>query len=126
MPKSSPTISMDELRKLITSKHKYVLIDIREPHELEFGMIPTAKNLPLSELPYALNLSDDEFKARYKFKKPKTKDDLILYCRTGGRSDRAALFMRGKGYAARNYKGSIWEWAKIDSNVKRYGPEPKH
>jgi len=117
---------MDELRKLITTKQKYALIDVREPHELQFGMIPTAKNLPLTELPLALTLSDTEFKARYRFKKPTAKDTLILYCRTGGRSERAALFMRGKGYAARNYKGSIWEWSTIDPSVKRYGPEPRH
>src|SRR3989338_1479778 len=117
-------ISRNELKKLIDLKGDYVLIDVRNTDELANGMIPSAKNIPLSKIEHAFDMDEDEFKETYGFSKFTKKDNLIFHCRTGGRSEMATQIALGKGYNARNYAGSIWEWAEIDKNVKRYGPMP--
>ena len=112
MKEIKPIISTDELRKLIDNNGDYVLIDVREPSELEYGMIPSAINIPLDDIEFGIGRFDKN-------------DNLIFYCRTGGRSHQATETAKRLGFSnPRNYKGSIWEWSKIDSNVMRYGPEP--
>ena len=113
-----PTITLDELKHLIGD---CVLIDVREPHELVYGMIPTAHNIPLGEVPEALSMSPEAFQQKYGFS---LKGTLVFYCRTGGRSFRATQIAIEKGFNAKNYAGSIWEWSETDPNVKRYGPNP--
>lgn len=114
-------ISREEVKKLIDTKAKYVLIDVRETEELAYGMIPTAHNVPLHELEYALALLPEDFQKKYGFEKPKKEEVVIFYCRTGGRSAMATAFAEEQGYVhAKNYAGSIYDWATIDTNVRRY------
>lgn len=119
-----PLISMTALKQLIDSKGNYRLIDVRNPDELVHGMIPTAKNIPLPEFEEALELPEKDFEKKYGFPKMKKAEVLIVHCRTGGRSAVAAAIAEKRGYQVRNFLGSIWEWATIDQNVKRYGPSP--
>lgn len=120
-----PTIiTTKELQQLIRNKVDYLLIDVRNKDELIHGMIPTAKNIPLPEVEHALDLTPEAFEKKYHFKKPTKQDSLIFHCRSGGRSQQAAMIAENRGYQAKNYAGSIWEWSEIDKNVKRYGPAP--
>jgi rhodanese-related sulfurtransferase len=108
-------ISTDELKSKIDSKSDFTLIDVREKEELEYGMIPTAINIPLDKL-------ESELLMEGRFDKNK---EIIFNCRTGARSAMATEIAIRLGFTnAKNYKGSIWEWSEIDSNVKRYGPSP--
>ncbi|MDP3728251.1 MAG: rhodanese-like domain-containing protein [bacterium] len=114
-------ILREELKKLIDSKADYMLIDVREKEELQYGMIPSAKNIPLHEIEEAFSLSDEAFLEKYEFAKPHKEDKVIFYCRTGGRSAMATQFAESTGYVhAQNYAGSIYDWANIDLNVRRY------
>ena len=113
-------ISREDLKKLIDSKSDYVLVDVREVMELHFGMIPTAKSLPLSEIEEAFELSDEEFEGYYGFPKPRKEDNLIFYCKSGGRSAQATEFALSLDYDATNFSGSINSWSEIDKNVKQY------
>ncbi len=114
-------ITRDALKALIDAKEEYVLIDVREKEELSYGMLPTAHNIPLHELEYALDLVPEDFQKKYRFKKPEKEEKVIFYCRTGGRSSMATAFAEEHGYIhAMNYAGSIYDWASIDPNVRRY------
>src|SRR3989344_7718056 len=108
-------VSYNELKELIDEKQKYVLIDVREKHELKHGVIPTSHHIPLHEFLNSLSLAQDEFKKRYGFPLTK-KDKLILYCHSGNRSGFAAKIAREKGFKASNFEGSILEWSKYDPN----------
>lgn len=117
----TPMISMDELKALIDENGDYVLIDVREKDELSYGMIPTAHHIPLQEVPWALSTTPEVFEKKFQFPQPKKTDLVIFHCRTGGRSDAATQQAVTAGYTnAKNFAGSIWEWAEIDQNVKRY------
>ena len=114
-------ISRDEVKKLIDTKGDYVLIDVREKEELEYGMIPTAQNIPLQEIEQAFSLSEQEFKKKYNFPQPQKEGLVIFYCRTGGRSAIATASVEKLGFLhAKNYAGSIYDWANIDPHVRRY------
>ena len=115
------TITTHELQDIIKNKTKeYALIDIREKEELEHGIIPTSKNIPLGELKKALQLSEQEFELKYNFKKPSKSQQIIFYCRTGSRAEIATKIALALEFNAISYEESIWEWSKIDPNVKRY------
>lgn len=118
----SKVIIYEELKNLVSGHKDYFLIDVREKEELVYGMIPTAKHVPLTELDEVFEMDDLRFKEKYGFKKFTKNDLVIFHCRTGGRSSIATELARKKGFLARNYAGSIWEWAQYDSNVQRYGP----
>lgn len=125
MENQTPTIGLGELKELIESKKDYILIDVRNEDELQNGIIPTSKNIPLPEFENALELNGEEFEKKFNFPKFEKEDNLILYCRTGSRSDMATKFAISKGFTkSKNYAGSIWEWSEHDPNVKRYGPSP--
>jgi len=119
-----PVISLRELWEMIDNKRDYVLIDVREQHELSHGMIPTAKCVPLSDFAEALALSPEEFRQKYGFELS-AEDNLIFYCRTGARSEKATELALQRGFVkARNYKGSAWEWHTVNPIVQRYGAPP--
>jgi len=118
-------IIFKELKELIDAKKPYVLIDVREDDELQYGVIPTAHHLPLGELEDALAMPPQSFKTRFHFPKMSKKDLVVFYCRTGGRSSQATSFALSQGYQAKNLTGGIWTWSTIDPRVKRYGPEPQ-
>ena len=125
MMDAAKIITRDELKRVIENKGSYVLIDVREKEELAYGMIPTAKNVPLDELENALQMRADDFEKKYGFSKPGKNDRMIFHCRTGGRSARATQIAHTQGFLnVQNYKGSIWDWSEIDPNVRKYGPTP--
>jgi len=92
-------ITVEELKKRIDAKEKMHIIDVREDHEYdEFNI--GAKNIPLMEL-----LTDigqiEELK----------EEELILHCRSGGRSGQAKEFLEQKGFSkVRNLLGGMLEW----------------
>jgi molybdopterin/thiamine biosynthesis adenylyltransferase/rhodanese-related sulfurtransferase len=85
------------------------LIDVREPHEWEIGRIAGAELIPLGQLPTRIaELKRDE--------------DLVLYCKAGGRSRQALEFLRGQGFTRlQNLAGGINRWSRdVDPSVPQY------
>ncbi len=114
-------ISTNELKEFIDRKKGYILIDVRNNHELNYGMIPSAVHLCLQDFEGAFDLDDNDFFDRYRFRKPSKSKLIIVYCRTGSRSGVAEEYLKNKGYNVRNYRGSVKKWSLIDENVKMYG-----
>ncbi|MEK6967232.1 MAG: rhodanese-like domain-containing protein [Nanoarchaeota archaeon] len=113
------SISCAELKKLIEEKADYILIDVREKIELKNGIIPTSHHIPLQEFLKSLTISAEDFKKKHGFSLSK-KDRLILYCRSGNRSEFATKMALKLGFNAENFVGSILEWSKHDPKVKSY------
>lgn len=74
-----------------------LLLDVRERDEIQQGNIPTSLPLPLSELKEALGLEPDEFQAKYTYQKPKADQPIVVYCRSGRRSESALEMLRDAG-----------------------------
>jgi len=103
----APTIAPTEAAKHVGDGNA-VLIDVREPKEwAESGVAAPATLLPLSDLtgdrkqwkPFLEKVGDKE---------------LILYCRTGNRSGRAAKLLAEEGYRTLN-AGGFRDW--LDANL---------
>lgn len=76
----------DELEEFRTKtrERNYLLVDVRQPVEYAEGHIPGAQLIPLPEIENRLGELDAD-------------KNLILYCRTGGRSSVAAALIKDAG-----------------------------
>ena len=86
-----------------------VLVDVREPREWAISDLPDSVKIPLGTLPQSLQ-------------KLSRADDIVVYCRTGGRSGNAVQFLHQMGFdRAKNLAGGINMWAeRIDPSLTRY------
>jgi adenylyltransferase/sulfurtransferase len=104
-----PEISVEELRALRDRKEPFVLVDVREPHEVAISSFPESVRIPLGTLPQNLN-------------RLSTADEIVVHCRTGARSAQAVQFLRQAGFRkVRNLAGGINRWAEvIDRSMPTY------
>ncbi|KGR91496.1 hypothetical protein CD30_05420 [Ureibacillus massiliensis 4400831 = CIP 108448 = CCUG 49529] len=82
LKKSVTNLSQEQF---IQGYRKAQLIDVRETKEFDSGHILGARNIPSTQL-----------RQRYKEIRPDL--PVYLYCQNSGRSARAALFLKKKGY----------------------------
>jgi rhodanese-related sulfurtransferase len=84
----TPRIKQETLLKRIEQKDaSMIILDVRTPEEFAAGHVPGAINIPYTHLPARVaELPDAGDK------------DVVLYCATGVRAERAATRMREHGY----------------------------
>ncbi|MGE7623676.1 rhodanese-like domain-containing protein [Viridibacillus sp. NPDC096237] len=80
--KAVTTLTQEEF---IEGYRKAQLIDVREPKEFDSGHILGARNVPTSQL-------------RQRHKEIRPDKPVYLYCQNAGRSARAAMLLKKKGY----------------------------
>ena len=102
-------MTVRELKERTDRGDAPILIDVREPIEAQICSIPGAKLIPLGELPRRMGELDSSA-------------EIVLQCKTGARSARAAAFLREKGFSrVRNLTGGILAWIReIDPSMQRY------
>ena len=106
---SIPAITVEDLKARRDRGEALTLVDVREPHEWAISELPGSVKIPLASLPQRL----DEL--------PRD-GEIVVYCRTGGRSGNAVQFLRQRGYGkAFNLAGGINRWAdQIDPTMAKY------
>lgn len=85
------------------------LLDVREPYERDIAKLANTKEIPLGELSQRMGeLHKDE--------------DIVVYCRVGGRSAQAVQLLRDAGFPrVRNLIGGILGWIDdVDPTLTRY------
>lgn len=75
-----------------------VLLDVRTPGEFASGHLPGAVNIPVDELPRRVAEVGPKERA------------VVVYCRSGARSGRAASVLRAEGYARVEDIGAMSRW----------------
>jgi len=105
-----PEIDVHELHEMMQGEDDFLLLDVRRAEELTIADIG-GQLLPMNELPEKISSVAPD-KAR----------KIVMMCRSGARSARAVLWMRGQGYDnVFNLAGGIIAWSqKIDSSVATY------
>lgn len=98
-----------EVKAKIDRGDQFVLIDVREPHEYQICRIPQAQLIPLGDVPRRVNELNSA-------------DEIVLHCKSGVRSGKAADFLRQAGFKrVLNMKGGILAWSdKVDPTVPKY------
>lgn len=101
-------ITAAELASRMQHDH-LILLDVREPHELEISALPGAVNIPLGTL--AARLADLD-----------SAKDMVVFCKSGTRSARALELLASAGFRkVKNLKGGINAWAReVDPNLPVY------
>lgn len=100
--------TVKELKERLDAGTAPKIIDVREVYEYETGNIGV-QNIPMGEVPGRVS-ELTEFKDQ----------ELIIHCRSGGRSGQIANFLRAQGFSnVRNLTGGMLAWkAEIDPSFQ--------
>lgn len=102
-------ISVADAAQRLRGDPQALLLDVREPWEVQIASIADAKFIPMRQVPESLaTLPRDHH--------------LLVLCHHGSRSQRVAEFLRAQGFpAVSNVAGGIAAWAeKVDASLARY------
>ncbi len=103
-PERSPELTPAELAAL----DGHVLLDVREPWEVELVSLDGAINIPLGQLADRLGELDPVV-------------PVVAYCHHGTRSDQARRILEASGFDVRHLTGGIDAWARdIEPELRRY------
>lgn len=107
-----PTIKPKELESLLKSREincdPFDLVDVRDPYEWAIRTIEGAERIPLEEFLSSLPQRDPNRR-------------MVIYCKTGARSERAAQAAIIQGFDSLNLEGGILSWAQVvDGNPIHY------
>jgi adenylyltransferase/sulfurtransferase len=105
-----PEISIAEARDLLAAKAgRALLLDVREPYEVEICRIEGGAYIPMRQIPARL----DEL--------PRDRR-LLVICHHGERSRQVTGYLRSQGFpAVSNVQGGIAAWAEhFDPAMRRY------
>ena len=104
-------LTPSQLKQRLDAGEPMILIDVREPYEWSIGNLEPhgARLIPLAELPERMADLDTDV-------------DIVVYCRTGARSEAAARHLRVNGFASvYNLRGGINAWAReVDPRLAVY------
>lgn len=98
-----------QLKQRLSQENGLVLLDVREPHELEISRLPGESLIPLGQLASRLSELDSV-------------KEMVVFCKGGTRSARALELLVSAGFKkVKNLKGGINAWAReIDPSLPEY------
>ena len=102
-------ITVHELKAKREAGAPFVLLDVREPEEVEFVHIAGAVHIPMGEIPGRLHELDPD-------------QEIIVYCHHGVRSMHVVNFLLQRDFEnVKNLTGGIDAWAvEVDPGMPRY------
>ncbi|MXX27230.1 MAG: hypothetical protein F4Z82_17500 [Caldilineaceae bacterium SB0668_bin_21] len=117
-PYGAPEISVHDVAAKQKDDTEFLLVDVREPNELELASLPDADfiNMPLSELrERRLDAIPEDIQQNKEL-------EVVLFCHKGLRSAQVTVFLRQQGWSnAVSMAGGIDAWAdEIDESVGKY------
>ena len=117
-PYGAPEVSVHDVAAKQKEESEFLLVDVREPNELERASLPDGDfiNLPLSEL------RERRLDAIPQDLRQNKEMDVVLFCHKGLRSAQVTVFLRQQGWSnAVSMAGGIDAWAdEIDESVGKY------
>ena len=102
-------ITAVELKQRLDRGDALKIVDVREPNEYQINRIPGSQLIPLGDIPQRYQELDKA-------------DEIVVQCKMGGRSAKAADFLRSVGFTrVLNLKGGILDWVdKVDPSQPKY------
>lgn len=100
--------SARELQRRLAGPDAPLVLDVREGWERDIARLPGTVDIPMGELSERLA------------ELPKERD-IVVMCRSGGRSLRVAQYLDSLGFQVANLTGGILAWAQdVDPSLKSY------
>ena len=105
---STDAMTVTELKAWRDSGETHLLLDVREPSELEICAIEGSTRIPMGQvLDHLTALRKDQ--------------PIVVHCKMGGRSGQVAAKLRSLGYDARNLTGGILAWIdQVEPSQQKY------
>jgi rhodanese-related sulfurtransferase len=105
-----PQITVEDLKRKRDAHENFFLLDVREPHEYPIANLG-APLIPVGSIETRVGELADH-----------RNDEVIVHCRSGARSQKAALALKAAGFTnVSNLAGGILAWAdKIDPSMPKY------
>lgn len=102
-------ISVEQLAQWRASGKNFVLLDVREPFELQASSLTEALHIPMRQIPA-------------RFQELDRNAEIAVLCHYGERSAHVVRFLSAQGFASvHNVAGGIDAYAKrVDSTIPRY------
>lgn len=86
---------------MLRQQDHFELLDIRTPAEIERGVLPDAKVLPMHLIPLKLSYFSESDK------------QIVIYCRTGSRSAQVCRFLNQQGInKVISLRGGVVRWSQ--------------
>jgi adenylyltransferase/sulfurtransferase len=105
---SDGDITPSQLKTRLDRGEPLLVLDVREVQEYQINRIDGSTLIPLGELPQRYHELDPSI-------------EIIAQCKMGGRSAKAAEFLRQKGFMAKNLTGGILRWIDdVDPTQPKY------
>jgi rhodanese-related sulfurtransferase len=96
-------ITAFELNERLAEGTAPIMIDVREPHEWEMQHLDAVRKISLGSLGVYLSELKEELADK----------EVVMICRSGGRSGQATAFLRSQGFTnVRNLVGGMLGWKK--------------
>lgn len=104
-----PTLTPAQLNQWQQQKHHFILLDVREEHEVALAALPGHVHIPMQQIPLRHNELADDI-------------PIVVYCHHGVRSMHVAMFLAHTGFdEVYNLTGGIDAWSvHIDPSLPRY------
>jgi rhodanese-related sulfurtransferase len=103
-------ISVADVKSMRDAEQEIILLDVREPWEIDVAHISGSKHIPMGEIPARFNQELDP------------DDHIVVVCHHGVRSMNATAWLRQQGFEkVQSLRGGIDRWSReIDSSVPLY------
>ena len=96
-----------KLKKMLDN-NEVILLDVREPYEVEICHVKGSLFIPMNEIPQKLEQLDKE-------------KNYAVMCHSGVRSLHVSNYLNSQGFSAMNVSGGLDMWSlSVDKNIKRY------
>ena len=108
---SANEITPIEVKKRLDRGEQLPLIDVRKAAELTICSLPGALHIPM-----------DEFTQRLDELEPYREKEIVIFCRSGGRSFSVCQFLLQKGFKRPlNMLGGVLAWSdEVDPSLPKY------
>jgi rhodanese-related sulfurtransferase len=103
-------ISVTDVKSMRDAEQEIILLDVREPWELDVARIGGSKHIPMGDIPARFNQELDP------------DDHIVVVCHHGVRSMNVTAWLRQQGFEkVQSLRGGIDRWSReIDSSVPIY------
>ena len=109
MSDSISEVTPTELAALLATEDPPLLLDVREPAELEISSLPGAVNIPMNQLIRRIE------------ELPKDRE-VVVICRSGSRSGMVTEYLVSAGFSrVKNLSTGLNGWARdVDPTIRQY------
>ena len=102
-------LTPQEVKAKLDRGDKFVLVDVREPWEVQLVGLREAVRISMEDMPWRVEELNRD-------------DEVVVFCHTGVRSGMVAQWLRAQGFErVWNLQGGIDAWAQtVDPSLRRY------